>query len=98
MMDELAVREFDAEVKILHHATTIQPNYQAVLHCGAIRQTVRAINIVTGEEDKNFLRTNETGLIKFKFMYYPEMIKVGQVIVFREGRTKGQGYITHIYP
>ena len=29
--------DFDAEVIILHHATTIKPNYQAVIHCGVIR-------------------------------------------------------------
>jgi GTPase len=29
--------DFDAEVIILHHATTIKANYQAVIHCGVIR-------------------------------------------------------------
>ncbi len=29
--------DFEAEVVILHHATTIKPNYQAVIHCGVIR-------------------------------------------------------------
>jgi len=32
-----SVYNFEAEVKILHHATTIKPNYQAVIHCGVIR-------------------------------------------------------------
>jgi len=29
--------EFNCEVKILHHATTIKPNYESVVHCGIIR-------------------------------------------------------------
>lgn len=29
--------EFDCEVKVLHHATTIKPNYECVVHCGIIR-------------------------------------------------------------
>lgn len=29
--------EFDCEVKVLHHATTIKPNYESVVHCGIIR-------------------------------------------------------------
>ena len=33
----IAIQNFEAEVKILHHATTIKPNYQAVIHCGVIR-------------------------------------------------------------
>jgi GTPase len=35
--------EFEAEVEVLHHATTITPGiagYQAMLHCGVIPQTV----------------------------------------------------------
>jgi len=29
--------EFEAEIVVLHHSTTIQPGYQAVMHCGVIR-------------------------------------------------------------
>ena len=32
-----SITDFEAEVVILHHATTIKPNYQAVIHCGVIR-------------------------------------------------------------
>jgi len=31
------IYDFEAEVVILHHATSIRPNYQAVIHCGVIR-------------------------------------------------------------
>lgn len=34
------VYEFEAEVQVLHHATTITPGYQSMLHCGSIRQSV----------------------------------------------------------
>lgn len=33
-----AVWEFDASISILTHSTTIQPRYQAVIHCEIIRQ------------------------------------------------------------
>jgi GTPase len=36
-VDPISIHNFEAEVKILHHATTIKPNYQAVIHCGVIR-------------------------------------------------------------
>jgi GTPase len=29
-----AVRRFEGQVLILYHNTTMQPNYQAMLHCG----------------------------------------------------------------
>lgn len=35
--EPVSIQNFEAEVKILHHATTIMPNYQAVIHCGVIR-------------------------------------------------------------
>jgi GTPase len=95
----LCVREFDAEVVILHHATTINVNYQAMMHCGGIRQSVKAISIIsTKEPDTNFLRTGDKGLIKFRFLYSPEFLKEGSTIMFREGRTKGLGYVTKVYP
>lgn len=41
-------REFDAEIAILTHSTTIQPRYQAVIHCEIIRQ---AATVVRSEKD-----------------------------------------------
>lgn len=35
----VAFREFEAEIVILHHSTTIKKRYQAVIHCGVIRQS-----------------------------------------------------------
>jgi len=36
----LCIKYFDAQMKVLHHATTIQEGYQGVLHIGGVRQTV----------------------------------------------------------
>jgi len=83
--------EFDAEVVILHHATTIKTHYQAVIHCGVIRQAAQVISM-----SKDLLRTGDKGLIRFKFMYRPEYLHKGMTILFREGRTKGLGVIANI--
>lgn len=98
-LEQLCIKEFDAEVKILHHATTIQPGYQSVIHCGGIRQAAKAIEIFAGNEgDKAQLRTGERGIIKFRFLYYAELLKIGSTIMFREGSTKGLGKVTKVYP
>ena len=34
------VTSFEAEMQVLHNSTTIKPNYEGVLHCGTIQQTV----------------------------------------------------------
>ncbi|NHJ49193.1 MAG: elongation factor 1-alpha [Asgard group archaeon] len=83
---------FDAEILILYHSTTIQKNYQAVIHCGTIRQTARIIDM-----DKKVIRTGDKAIVKFQFLYNPEYLKKGRQIIFREGRTRGIGKITKVY-
>jgi GTPase len=83
--------EFDAEVVILHHATTIRENYQAVVHCGVVRQAAKVISM-----SHDLMRTGDKGLIRFKFLYHPELLHKGTTILFREGRTKGLGIITTV--
>lgn len=39
------VTEFETELQVLHHSTTIKPSYEGVLHCGTIQQTVTLIKI-----------------------------------------------------
>ncbi|KAJ2364312.1 hypothetical protein H4S01_003848, partial [Coemansia sp. RSA 2610] len=40
-----AARTFEAEVVVLYHSTTITSRYQAMVHCGAVRQTARVLAI-----------------------------------------------------
>eukprot|EP01001_Neometanema_parovale_P012994 NODE_933_length_1983_cov_100.448925_g885_i0.p1 GENE.NODE_933_length_1983_cov_100.448925_g885_i0~~NODE_933_length_1983_cov_100.448925_g885_i0.p1 ORF type:complete len:605 (-),score=123.95 NODE_933_length_1983_cov_100.448925_g885_i0:97-1911(-) len=87
-----AVWEFEAEIVVLYHSTTIQSNYQPVLHCGTVRQSCT----ITLSESTELLRTGDKARVKFKFMYKPEYVKVGSKIIFREGRTKGLGTISSI--
>jgi GTPase len=37
------VWEWEAEVLIITHSTTITRNYEAVVHCGATRQTAKIV-------------------------------------------------------
>ena len=48
--------------------------------------------------DKPYLRAGDVGKIKFKFLKKPEYMHVGDTILFREGRTRGKGKITKIFP
>lgn len=36
---------FEAEILVLHHPTTIKPNYQAMLHIGSVRQTATLVSM-----------------------------------------------------
>jgi len=80
--------EFDADIAILTHSTTIQPRYQAVIHCEIVRQSARVVAM-----DKRRLRSGDRSTVRFRFMNHPEYLVPGSRFVFREGRTKGIGVI-----
>lgn len=80
--------EFDADIAILTHSTTIQPRYQAVIHCEIIRQAARVVAM-----DTERLRSGDRACVRFRFLQRPEYITPGTRFVFREGRTKGIGVV-----
>lgn len=86
-----AYDKFTASITILHHPTTIKKNYEPVIHCGKIAQTA-----IIEEIDNEFLRTGDKGLVKFKFKYRPEFIEKDDILIFREGKTKGIGKIVDL--
>lgn len=96
-------REFTAQVVILYHSTTITPKYQAMLHCGTIRQTVQIVAMALDSDDGTSTtptqigRTGDRARIRFKFLKQPEMLKIGTKILFREGRTRGIGKIIELH-
>jgi len=87
------VQEFEAEVLILHIQTTIKQKYQAVIHCGVIRQSAQVVQI----DEQNQLTNGDQGFVRFKFMNYPEYLHVGAPFLFREGRTRGIGTVKKVY-
>jgi len=83
------VWEFEADVVILHHSTTIKEGYQCVMHCGVVRQSIGIKKL-----NCEVLRTGDKGHTLMRFMYNPEFIKKGESILLREGRTKIFGCVT----
>ncbi|KAF8161090.1 GTP-binding protein 1 [Crassisporium funariophilum] len=88
-----AIRQFEGQVLILYHNTTLQKNYQAMLHCGAVRQTVRIVGM---DHPQGVLRTGDRATVQFEFISHPEFVKEGMKLLFREGKTKGLGVITKL--
>lgn len=92
-LNPVACWEFNADIMVLHHPTTISVKYQAMVHCGPIRQTASILSM-----DAECLRTGDKANVHFKFVKHPEFLRVGQRLVFREGRTKAVGNVTQIMP
>ena len=84
-------REFVANIKILHHPTTIKINYEPVIHCGTVSQTAKIFYI-----ENDLLRTGDSSLVKFRFKNRSEYIEKNSQLIFREGKTKGVGTIVDV--
>lgn len=85
---------FQANISVLFHATAIHQGFQTTVHIGNVRQTA----VVVGIFSSNCIHTNERDSVLFKFKKYPELVRVGQRLLFREGSTKGIGEITQVFP
>jgi len=92
-LDPQCCYEFEGEILVLHHPTTISTKYQAMVHCGSIRQTASIIRM-----SSDCLRTGDKAQVLFRFVKHPEYLKEGQRLVFREGRTKAVGNVNKIIP
>jgi elongation factor 1-alpha len=86
------VREFEADVSILVHPTTIREGYECITHIETISDTT-----VFQPLDKEYLSAGDTGKIRLKFKHRPYAIREGQKLIFREGRSKGVGKVSKIY-
>jgi elongation factor 1-alpha len=86
-----AVREFDADVAILVHPTTIKEGYECITHIETIAETTcfRPLN-------HEYLSVGDTGQIRMRFKYHPFAIREGQKLIFREGKSKGVGTVTRL--
>lgn len=85
---------FQAKISVLFHATAIYEGFQVTVHIGNIRQTA----IIEGIMGCSKIGTNEQASVLFRFMCHPEYVIPGQRILFREGKSKGVGKVTQVFP
>ena len=85
------VREFEANVTILVHPTTIKEGYECITHIETIAETT-----IFQPLNKEYLSAGDSGKIKMRFKYRPYAIREGQKLIFREGRSKGVGEVSKI--
>lgn len=83
-----------ARISVLFHATAIYEGFQTTVHIGNIRQTA----VIEGIMGCTKIGTNEKASVLFRFMRHPEYVRPGMRLLFREGRSKGIGEITQVFP
>lgn len=91
-----ACQYFQAKVCVLYHPTAggFYSGFRASVHIGNIRQTAAVEGIFARER----IGSNDQASVVFRFQCRPEYVKVGQRLLFRDGRTKGIGRVTQVFP
>jgi len=86
---------FDADVVVLHHATTIAPSYEPCVQCLGVRQSAKVIAIQRNGSEE-VLRAGDRARVTFKFKFQPEFLKPGMRLIFRDGKCKGIGIVATV--
>jgi len=90
----VACQYFQANVCVLFHPTEILRGFRTTVHIGNIRQTA----VIEGIHPVKGMKSSDQASVVFRFIKNPEFVKVGARILFREGRTKGIGKVTQVFP
>lgn len=85
--------EFEAEVLLLFHATKITPKFQCTVHIRHVVQTAYIKSM-----DKKSITSGQRAKVIFRFIRYPECIRTGDRMLFRDGKSKGIGKVTIVSP
>jgi len=64
-----------------------------LLYIVVLLNSVRILSI-----DKDVIRTGDKAKVRFRFMSRPEFLVIGNRLIFREGRAKGIGKISQLFP
>ena len=66
-------------------------NYEVVVHVGAIRQAARVTSM-----SSELCYSGDRARVVFTFLYHPEYVTRGSILLFREGSSKGVGRVTKV--
>ncbi len=90
--EPVPVRSFEAEVMVLNHPTRIGDGYEPVVHLETIGEAA------SFSPENGRLLPGDRGKTRVTFKFRPYLIEKGQKFVFREGRSKGVGTVTDVFP
>jgi elongation factor 1-alpha len=87
-----AIREFEADVMVLNHPTSIGDGYEPVVHLETVSEAA------TFHPADGSLLPGDSGSARVRFKFRPYCVTEGQRFVFREGESKGVGTVTDVTP
>jgi GTPase len=100
------VYEFNAEITVYRtNKGVIRTKFEPIVHCGSIRQAARIIQIMsktdsrtneTTIDDCKYLSQGDSGIVRLRFKFRPEFIKVGDNVCLCDSHVKVVGKIVAI--
>lgn len=92
-----------SEKTLYSRSATIKVGYQSTVHILNVRQNAKIISItdkVSKREnsDPGVLVHGDRALVRFRFLYKPQYVKVGEDVLFTEGAIRSIGKITRVFP
>ena len=82
---------FSAIIMVVDNNTILKQNFICVLYCRNIRQSCQILDI------QHFsMKCGEKGKVKFRFLKYPECVKVGDRIIIFESKIRAIGVIIEV--
>ena len=106
--------EFEADLMVLYHATSMAKGTCGMINSGSIRQHARVTSIAHSESfeqemdalslddndpfKKDTLQSGEKGRCTFRFMYEPCYLRIGVQILFMQNGSKCLGRVTRLIP
>ena len=92
-----------SEKTMYSRSATIRVGYQPTVHILNVRQNARILSItdkVSKREnnDPGVLNHGDRALVRFRFVYKPQYVKVGEDVLFTEGSIRSIGKIVAVFP
>lgn len=92
-------KEFDAQVTIIHHHTTIRDKYQVHINCGTLREQVQFMGMTDlGGHIISQARSGDSIIVRIMFIKNLNYLQEGQQFTMREGSTRGIGVVKRLIP
>ena len=85
----------------MNHPNGISINYEPVIHALCIRQSAKVLSLRNldgglATDGAMTLSRGDVAICRFRFLFRPEYLKIGTLIVLREGRTTGVGTVIEL--
>ena len=92
--------EFDVELLTVCDKRCFTVGAEYVAHCNAVKQTVRVVSNSSAGDGSGSGKCDaaKRPVVRLCFIQHPEYIPVGNLVIFREGITKGLGKVVRITP